>query len=160
LPRCARQWPTLDEIEARLGRQRYLVGHQITEADWRLFPTLTRFDVAYFSLFKCNRNRIADFPNLLNYVRELYTVPGVAETVKPRYYVMGYYPIKHVNPTGIIPKGTPVDFKKPHDRARFCGVSGGEQVCVSDDGAPDCSTTRSAEEKSATAGAKLLRDMW
>jgi putative glutathione S-transferase len=110
---------TLDEIEARLGRQRYLVGNQITEADWRLFPTLVRFDVAYFSLFTCNRNRIADFPNLLNYVRELYAVPGVAETVKPRYYVMGYYSITRVNPTGIIPKGTPVDFKKPHDRARF-----------------------------------------
>jgi putative glutathione S-transferase len=110
---------TLDEIEARLSRQRYLVGNQITEADWRLFPTLVRFDVAYFSLFKCNRNRIADFPNLWNYVRELYAVPGVAETVKPRYYVMGYYSITRVNPTGIIPKGTPVDFKKPHDRARF-----------------------------------------
>jgi glutathionyl-hydroquinone reductase len=110
---------TLDEIEARLSRQRYLVGNQITEADWRLFPTLVRFDVAYFSLFKCNRNRIADFPNLLNYVRELYAVPDVAETVKPRYYVMGYYSITRVNPTGIIPKGTPVDFKKPHDRARF-----------------------------------------
>jgi putative glutathione S-transferase len=110
---------TLDEIETRLGRQRYLVGNQITEADWRLFPTLARFDVAYFSLFKCNRNRIADYPNLLNYLRELYAVPGVADTVKPRYYVMGYYSITRVNPTGIIPKGTPVDFKKPHDRARF-----------------------------------------
>ena len=110
---------TLDEVEARLGRQRYLVGNQITEADWRLFPTLARFDVAYFSLFKCNRNRIADYPNLLNYVRELYAVPGVAETVKPRYYVMGYYSITRVNPTGIIPRGTPVDFRKPHDRARF-----------------------------------------
>ena len=110
---------TLDEIETRLGRQRYLVSNQITEADWRLFPTLARFDVAYFSLFKCNRNRIADFPNLLNYMRELYAIPGVAETVKPRYYVMGYYSITRVNPTGIIPKGTPVDFKKPHDRARF-----------------------------------------
>jgi len=110
---------TLDEIEARLGRQRYLAGNQITEADWRLFPTLVRFDVAYFSLFKCNRNRIADFPNLMNYVRELYAVPGLAETVKPRYYVMGYYSIGRLNPTGIIPKGTPVDFRQPHDRARF-----------------------------------------
>lgn len=110
---------TLDELEARLGRQRYLVGRQITEADWRLFPTLVRFDVAYFSLFKCNRNRIADFPNLLNYMRELYAVPGVADTVKPRYYVMGYYSIRRVNPTGIIPKGTPVDYRQPHDRARF-----------------------------------------
>jgi putative glutathione S-transferase len=110
---------TLDELEARLGRQRYLVGHQITEADWRLFPTLVRFDVVYFSLFKCNRNRIADFPNLLNYMRELYAMPGIAETVKPRYYVFGYYSITRVNPTGIIPKGTPVDYRQPHDRARF-----------------------------------------
>ncbi len=110
---------TFDEIEARLGRQRYLAGNQITEADWRLFPTLVRFDVAYFSLFKCNRNRIADFPNLLNYMRDLYAMPGIAETVKPRYYVMGYYSITRVNPTGIIPKGTPVDFRQPHDRARF-----------------------------------------
>ncbi|HEX4410108.1 MAG TPA: glutathione S-transferase family protein [Xanthobacteraceae bacterium] len=110
---------TLDEVEARLNRQRYLVGNQITEADWRLFPTLVRFDVAYFSLFKCNRNRIADYPNLLNYMRELYAAPGVAETVKPRYYVMGYYSIARVNPTGIIPKGTPVDYRQPHDRARF-----------------------------------------
>ncbi len=70
---------TLDELEARLGRQRYLVGRHITEADWRLFPTLVRFDVAYFSLFKCNRNRIADYPNLLNYMRDLYEVPGIAD---------------------------------------------------------------------------------
>jgi glutathionyl-hydroquinone reductase len=110
---------TLDELEARLGRQRYLVGHQITEADWRLFPTLVRFDLAYNSLFKCNRQRIADFPNLLNYMRELYQVPGIAATVKPRHYVINYWSIARVNPTGIIPKGTPVDYTKPHDRARL-----------------------------------------
>jgi len=110
---------TLDELEARLGRQRYLVGRQITEADWRLFPTLVRFDVAYFSLFKCNRQRIADYPNLLNYMRELYQVPGVAATVKPRHYVINYWSIRKVNPTGIIPKGTPVDYAQPHDRARL-----------------------------------------
>jgi len=110
---------TLDELEARLGRQRYLLGRTITEADWRLFPTLVRFDVAYFSLFKCNRQRIADYPNLLNYMRELYRVPGVAATVTPRQYVMNYWSIKRVNPTGIIPKGTPVDLTAPHDRARF-----------------------------------------
>jgi putative glutathione S-transferase len=109
----------LDEIEARLGRQRYLVGRQITEADWRLFPTLVRFDVAYFSLFKCNRQRIADFPNLSNYMRELYQVPGIAETVKPRYYVINYWSIRRVNPTGIVPKGTPVDYGEPHNRARL-----------------------------------------
>lgn len=110
---------TLDELEARLGRQRYLVGHQLTEADWRLFPTLVRFDVAYNSLFKCNKKRIADYPNLLNYMRELYQVPGIANTVKARHYVMNYWSITRLNPTGIIPKGTPVDYTQPHDRARL-----------------------------------------
>ncbi len=109
----------LDELEARLARQRYLVGRRITEADWRLFPTLVRFDVAYFSLFKCNRRRIADYPNLLNYMRELYRVPGVAATVKPRQYIEGYWSLKRLNPTGIIPKGTPVDYEAPHDRERL-----------------------------------------
>jgi glutathionyl-hydroquinone reductase len=110
---------TLDRLEARLSRQRYLVGGQITEADWRLFPSLVRFDVAYFPLFKCNRQRISDYPNLSNYMRELYQVPGIAATVKPRYYVINYYSIAKVNPTLIIPKGTPVDFDRPHDRARL-----------------------------------------
>ena len=109
----------LDEIEQRLGRQRYLVGDRMTEADWRLFPTLVRFDVAYFSIFKCNKKRIADYPSLSNYMRELYQVPGVASTVKPRAYVTGYYSIKKLNPAGIIPKGTPVDYAAPHDRARL-----------------------------------------
>jgi putative glutathione S-transferase len=110
---------TLDELDARLSRQRYLAGREITEADWRLFPTLVRFDVAYFSLFKCNKKRIADYPNLSNYMRELYSVPGVAATVKPRQYVAGYWSIRRLNPTGIIPKGTPVEYEAPHDRARF-----------------------------------------
>jgi putative glutathione S-transferase len=110
---------TLDELEERLARHRYLVGGQITEADWRLLPTLLRFDVAYFSLFKCNRQRIADYPNLVNYMRDLYQVPGVAATVKPRYYVINYYSIAKVNPNGIIPKGTPVDLGEPHNRARL-----------------------------------------
>jgi putative glutathione S-transferase len=109
----------LDELEARLGRQRYLVGHRITEADWRLLPTLLRFDAAYFSLFKCNRQRIADYPNLTNYMRELYSFPGVAATVFPRHYVIGYYSIKRLNPNGILPKGTPVTYDAPHDRARL-----------------------------------------
>jgi glutathionyl-hydroquinone reductase len=103
----------------RLSRQRYLVGNRITEADWRLFPTLVRFDVAYFSLFKCNRNRIADMPNLLNYMRELYAVPGVAATVQPRDFITNYYALKKLNPLGIIPKGTPVDLTQSHDRARL-----------------------------------------
>ena len=86
-----RLFATLDDLETRLSRRRYLVGSQITEADLRLFPTLVRFDVAYFSIFKCNKRRIADYPNLSNYMRDLYQVPGVAATVKPAYYVMGYY---------------------------------------------------------------------
>jgi len=110
---------TLDELEARLARQRYLLGRAITEADWRLFPTLVRFDVAYFSLFRCNKKRIADYPNLSNYMRELYQMPGIAETVKARYYVINYWSIARLNPLGIIPKGTPVDYTQPHDRARL-----------------------------------------
>ncbi len=108
---------TLDELDARLSRQRYLLGRSLTEADWRLFPTLVRFDVAYFSLFRCNKQRIADYPNLANYMRELYQLPGIGETVKPRYYVINYWSIARLNPLGIIPKGTPVDYTAPHDRA-------------------------------------------
>jgi putative glutathione S-transferase len=100
----------LDELEARLARNRFLLGDRITEADWRLFPTLVRFDPAYFSVFRCNRQRIADFPNLSRYTGELYRVPGVAATVKPRYYVIGYWSVKKVNPSGIIPKGTPAPY--------------------------------------------------
>lgn len=110
---------TLDELEGILSHQRYLTGSRITEADWRLFPTLARFDVAYFSLFKCNRNRIADFPNLSNYMRDLYSQPGIAATVNARQYIANYYSIRDLNPLGIIPKGTPVDFTAPHDRDRF-----------------------------------------
>jgi len=100
----------LDELDVRLGRSRYLVGDRITEADWRLLPTLVRFDVAYFSVFRCNRQRIADFRNLSRYLGELYRFPGVAATVKPRYYVIGYWSVKKVNPSGIIPKGAPAPY--------------------------------------------------
>ena len=109
----------LDRLEARLARSRYLTGPRQTEADWRLFPTLVRFDVAYFSIFKCNRQQLRDFPNLWNYTRDLYATPGVAATVKPRLYVQNYYSLERVNPRGIIPKGTPVAFTAPHDRARL-----------------------------------------
>lgn len=101
---------TLDELEARLARQKYLVGERPTEADWRLFPTLVRFDVAYFSLFRCNRQRIADFPHLSRYLRELYRTPGIAATVKPRYYVINYWSNPRFNPSTIVPKGTPVTY--------------------------------------------------
>lgn len=100
----------LDELEARLATRRFLLGDRQTEADWRLFPTLVRFDVAYFSAFKCNRQRIADFPNLWRYTKDLYATPGIAATVKPRLYVQNYYSLSFVNPNGIVPKGTPVDF--------------------------------------------------
>jgi putative glutathione S-transferase len=97
----------LDALETLLGQRRYLIGGDQSEADWRLFPTLARFDVAYFTLFKCNRQRIADFPNLSRYMLDLYATPGIAETVKPRLYVQNYYSLERVNPTRIIPKGTP-----------------------------------------------------
>ncbi len=116
----------LDTLEARLSKQRYLVGDQQTEADWRLFPTLMRFDVAYFSLFKCNRQRLSDFPNLWNYARDLYSTPGIAATVKPRIYVQNYYSITRVNPTGIIPKGTPVDLSQPSTRALMFSAAAAE----------------------------------
>jgi putative glutathione S-transferase len=106
----------LDEIDSLLGRQRYLVGDRATEADWRLFPTLVRFDVAYFSVFRCNKKRIADYPNLSRYLRELYRTPGVAATVKPRYYVIGYWSIRKVNPSGIIPKGAPAPYLEEEER--------------------------------------------
>jgi putative glutathione S-transferase len=105
-----RLFAALDELEALLTRQRTLVADQLTEADWRLFPTLLRFDVVYFSLFKCNKKRIADYPALHRYMHMLLKVPGVAATVNPRYYVLGYYSNTGVNPTGIIPRGTPVDY--------------------------------------------------
>lgn len=115
-----RLFRALDEVEARLSRQRYLVGDRLTEADWRLFTTLLRFDAVYYSHFKCNRNRIEDYPNLSNYVRELYQVPGIAETVDlaqiKRHYFASH---THLNPTGIVPKGPRLDFARPHDRARF-----------------------------------------
>ncbi len=109
-----------DQLEERLSRQRYLVGQQITEADWRLFTTLIRFDTVYYSHFKCNLRRVADYPNLWNYLRELYAVPGVAETVSIDQIKRHYYGSqRQVNPTGIVPIGPLIDFTAPHDRGRF-----------------------------------------
>jgi len=109
----------LDQLEARLETSRYLTGPVPTEADWRLFPTLVRFDVGYFSIFKCNRQQLRDFPNLWAYTRDLYSLPKVAATVKPRLYVQNYYSLARVNQWGVIPKGTPVDFSAPHGRERL-----------------------------------------
>jgi len=110
----------LDELEQRLSRQRYLVGDTLTEADWRLFTTLLRFDPVYVGHFKTNLRRIADYPNLLNYTRELYQVPGVAETVNLRHIKRHYY-YSHgnINPTRIVPRGPVLNLDDPHDRDRF-----------------------------------------
>ena len=111
---------TLDQLEQRLSRQRYLVGKQLTEADWRLFTTLVRFDAVYYSHFKCNLRRIIDYPNLSNYLRDLYQVPGVADTVSLDHIKRHYYGShRNVNPTGIVPIGPLLDFAQPHDRDRF-----------------------------------------
>jgi putative glutathione S-transferase len=109
----------LDEMEARLGRSRYLAGDRMTEADWRLFPTLVRFDAVYYGHFKCNLRRIEDYANLSNTVRDLYQIPGVAETVDMDHIKRHYYAShRHINPTGIVPKGPALDFSAAHDRAR------------------------------------------
>lgn len=107
----------LDMLEARLSQQRYLVGQTITEADWRLFTTLVRFDSVYFGHFKCNIRRIVDYPNLWGYLRELYQVPGVAETVNMTHIKQHYYGSHaNINPTRIVPVGPAIDFHSPHQR--------------------------------------------
>ncbi len=117
---------TLDELEQRLAGQRYLAGDRITEADWRLFTTLVRFDSVYYSHFKCSVRRLVDYPSLWGYARELYQVPGVAETVNMDHIKRHYY-LTHesVNPTGIVPLGPEIDFDAPHDRERLPAGNGG-----------------------------------
>ncbi len=111
---------TLDWLEDRLSNQRYLVGNAITEADWRLFTTLVRFDPVYVGHFKCNIRRIADYPNLSNYVRDLYQHPGVAGSVDMTHIKNHYYAShESVNPSRIIPVGPEIDYAAPHDRARL-----------------------------------------
>ncbi|MDP3897902.1 MAG: glutathione S-transferase family protein [Mesorhizobium sp.] len=110
----------LDRVEEILGRQRYVAGDRITEADWRLFTTLVRFDPVYVGHFKCNLRRIADYPNLSNYTRELFQVPGVAATVDLRHIKHHYYGSHAtINPTLIVPKGPKIDYSLPHDRGRL-----------------------------------------
>ncbi len=108
---------TLDKLEQRLAERRYLLGGQVTEADWRLFTTLVRFDPVYVGHFKCNIKRIADYPNLFGYARELYQWPGVAETVDFHHIKHHYYGShESVNPTRIVPLGPKIDWTAPHDR--------------------------------------------
>ncbi|QIE57047.1 glutathione S-transferase family protein [Pikeienuella piscinae] len=111
---------TLDWLEERLGARRYLTGAQITEADWRLFTTLARFDAVYVGHFKCDRRRLVDYPNLWGYARELYQWPGVAETVRfdhiRRHY---YYSHETINPNRIVSTGPVIDWQAPHGREQL-----------------------------------------
>ncbi|MBA4705209.1 glutathione S-transferase family protein, partial [Pseudomonas savastanoi] len=112
----------LDVLENLLGEKRYLTGKHLTEADIRLFTTIVRFDAVYYSHFKCNLRRIADYPNLSNWLRELYQWPGIVETVNFEH-IKGHYYASHrtINPTGIIPKGPALDLQAGHDRERLSG---------------------------------------
>ncbi len=108
----------LDWLDGLLAERRYLTGARITEADWRLFTTLVRFDAVYHGHFKCNKRRIADYAHLSGYLRELYQVPGIAETVN-FVHIKHHYYASHgtINPTGIVPKGPDLDLGAPHGRA-------------------------------------------
>jgi putative glutathione S-transferase len=114
---------TLDELDARLDGQRFLVGDALTEADWRLFTTLVRFDTVYYVHFKCNRRRIADYPNLSGYLRDLFQIPGVKDTVNFEHIKQHYYySHAHINPTRIVPLGPLLILDAPHDRDRLRGT--------------------------------------
>ena len=109
----------LDELESRLSKQRFLIGNRITEADWRLFTTLIRFDAVYYSHFKTNRHRIKDYPELYAYTRDLYQMPGIKQTVNFEHIKQHYY-YSHetINPTRIIPEGPELNFQINHQREK------------------------------------------
>jgi glutathionyl-hydroquinone reductase len=114
---------SLDQWETILGQQRYLCGAQLTEADICMFTTLYRFDVVYYSHFKCNLRRIVDYPNLWNYLKDLYQIPEFKVTCNLDFIKRGYYmSMPEINPTQIVPKGPIIDFDEPHNRARFNDV--------------------------------------
>jgi glutathionyl-hydroquinone reductase len=111
---------TLDWIDERLSSRRYLAGDRLTEADWRLFTTLVRFDVVYHGHFKCNLRRIADYANISNYLRELYQMPGIAETVNFQHIKNHYYQShESINPHRIVPGGPLIYLDTPHNRAQL-----------------------------------------
>lgn len=111
---------TLDWLDNQLETKRYLTGNTITEADWRLFTTLIRFDPVYVGHFKCNIRRIADYPNLSEYVRDLYQQPGIADTVNMQHIKNHYYASHEtINPARVIPTGPDIDYAVPHNRARL-----------------------------------------
>lgn len=127
-----RLFAALDWAEGRLSRTRYLCGPAPTEADWRLFTTLVRFDAVYFGHFKCNLRRIADYPCLSNYLRDLYQVPGIAGTCDFDHIKRHYYRShRDINPTGIVPRGPATDLAAPHDRERFGPPPGDQPVLAS-----------------------------
>ncbi|WP_308737930.1 glutathione S-transferase C-terminal domain-containing protein [Rhizobium sp. TH2] len=104
-----------------LADNRYIAGEHFTEADIRAFVTLIRFDAAYNGAFKCNIRKLADYPNLSGYVREIHQWRGIAETVRIDQIKRGYYGIGHINPTKIVPKGPDLDFDSPHGREHLAG---------------------------------------
>ena len=111
---------TLDWLEARLATSRYLLESGLSEADWRLFTTLVRFDPVYVGHFKCNIRCISDYPNLSNYVRDLYQLPGIADTVNMAHIKNHYYASHDmINPTRVVPVGPDIDYSAPHDRDRL-----------------------------------------
>lgn len=111
---------TVEYLEILLGGQRFLAGKRLTEADWRLFTTLARFDPVYYGHFKCNLKRIVDYPNLSNYFRDLYQRPGISETINMDHIKRHYYGShESVNPTRIVPKGPVLTYNMAHDRNRF-----------------------------------------
>ena len=115
---------SLDWLEARLARQRYAAGERVTEADWRLFTTLLRFDPVYNTHFKCNLRRLVDYPNLWNYTRELYQVPDVAPTVRLDHIKKHYWGShRTINPSGLVPIGPAIDYAAPHNRARLAAAA-------------------------------------
>ncbi|EJS4058084.1 glutathione S-transferase family protein [Vibrio parahaemolyticus] len=107
----------LDKIDAHLATHRYLAGNKITEADWRLFTTLVRFDAVYVGHFRCNKQRIADYVNIQGYLKELYQIDGIADTTD-FYHIKRHYYFSHtgINPTQVVPKGPDLDFSSPHQR--------------------------------------------
>jgi glutathionyl-hydroquinone reductase len=116
---------TLDEVERQLAGRRYLLGDEVTESDVRLFTTLVRFDAVYYQLYRCNGARLTDYTNLWDYTRDLYQLPGVADTVSPEQIKVHYYKTQlHLNPQGIIPCGPRnLAFDAPHERHRLSGLA-------------------------------------